>query len=417
MASQGKIQVDLLLNTLQAKGQLEAFVSRLTKAGGFAGVGGFDIKEAARKWPALFNQVASEFGVKLQQATVGGIAGGIQKLSKYVVGRGLSNLAFGNLTAGVAGLSGAAFASGNPYALAAAAAVNLSVAFGKLTAEMYKWAEAGAKLFQRAAAVGLTSGQTFLAQSYAQLLGVSPDQIENLLLRGQFGSGQRSGGGARGGIAASIPGLGYLAGRGPSGAGEVQQITNMAKSLKDYADSIKKTLAEDVALTQRAAGFNERVTLGFDRVKQEIEVFKMTVVSDLAPVLNVLTEAFARFFHNLSLLADRAKPLFDKLIAGLIGIISIKSPNLGASIAAAAFGTSELPQNNQRVTPFQRGGATALEKMGLVIGGGHDKVLTKLTQIEQNTRAIANHLRSGILSAPPFGHDALGLYDPKYNTP
>lgn len=358
----------------------------------------------------------------------GGFFSSLQgRLTSYAGGRAIANLAMGNFGGGFAGAAGVAASTG-PWGAAGAIAVSASVAlanaFVHLTEKMQQWAEIGAKLFQRAAKVGLSTGQTFLAQSYAQLLGVSPDQIENLLLRGQFGSGQRGGGGARGGLAASIPGLGYLAGRGPQGAGDVQQIQNMVASLGKFAEQIKETLAEDVILAQRAGGFNERVTLGFVRIQQEIEVFKMTVVQTFAPALNFMTEALTEFVHTLSILTENINGLIDKLrqnpyiqaaILGLFG--GSGSPLINA---LGAFAGGDIAQANKRTTPLQRGTATALERMGLVIGGGHDRVLLVLEKIEQNTRSLrwGGGSFGGAGGGSSWGSDPLNLLGPpQHNTP
>ena len=419
----GNIKVDLILNDAKAKGQIRDVEIALQK------LGYKSVQDAFNKNPGLSRAIASGVGIPIEQAMRQGVERGIKqaysgkpppviptffsglqgRLASYIAGRSLANVAMGNFGGGIAGGLGGLAASG-PWGAAASAAASAAIGLAnalKTATELLKnWAEAGAKLFQRAARVGLSSGQTFLAQSYAQILGVSPEQVENLLLRGQFG-----GRGGRG-IAGSIPGLGYLAGRGPQGSGDIQQITNMAQSLASYAASIRVTLAQDVVLVQRAAGYSERVSIGFERVSQEIEVFKMTVVEGFAPALNLLTATLADFTHAMSVIIDRIRNN-AAIQAAILGLAS----GLGLGNLMALFGNNNLSQHNFRVTPFQRGGASALEKMGLVIGGGHDRVLSVLQKIEQNTRITAGHLQYQ-WSNGQSSFDPLNLLGPpQHNTP
>jgi hypothetical protein len=423
----GKITASLVLDDAEAKRKLNDLRSYVAK------LGFKSLEQAIGQQPQLAAKIAKEIGVPFEfavrQGIERGIGGGLKvkrippiippplpfsgrpppvisgsqsslqgRLSSYLFGRTAANLALGNFGGGIAGGVGLVASSGGPFgqgaAIAASAAIALANALRHLVEMLKQWAEIGAKLFQRAAKVGLSSGQTFLAQSYAALLGVSPETLETLMLNSEFG-GRR----ARGSVG-SIPGIGNVSGRGAQGAGDIQQFANLAPSLSQFFASIRQDLQIDSAIAKQTAGYSERVSLGFTRVFQEFELFKMEAVQGFAPALNAMTNALTDFLHAINVItfAIRNNNLVQAAIAGLAGA---SGPggflNSLYGMTGQTFG-----QNNARNSPFTRGTASGLEKIGLVFGAGQDRVLSTLQKIEHNTRGLlhGNHDPLNLLGAP-----------------
>jgi hypothetical protein len=261
-----------------------------------------------------------------------------------------------------------------------------------IIAMLARWNEAGAQLFNRAAKVGLSSSATYYAGEIAKISGLDPSQVENLMLRSEFGS-------RRGGFRYQQQ-------------GQNQQLNNILKSTRDYIASISGFLESDARIMQNVAGINKRITLDIGNVLREWDVFKSVVASEFQKPFELMTRIIADFIHTATnLIATLASVI---RAYGLGFFTGLGVPNFASALFSNPAG---LSQNNSKQFAFQRGTATALEKMGLVIGGGHDKVYNKLSQIEQNTRIVAQHIGNGLLSGSSFGSDPLNLYAATHNTP
>lgn len=170
----------------------------------------------------------------------------------------------------------------------------------------------GSKLYLDAAKVGLSTERLARARNAAGLIGIDETEVENLLLRGEFGN-RRGGGNAtkpgsshRQGGAISI--LGELFGAySPSQLGDLQKAVNLNKEL---AMALKDTAAATYAESNSArAAYEELYNMKviWDDLKaifEDIVALLHPIITALTAAVDIILKGILNYYNNLLFIAQ-----------------------------------------------------------------------------------------------------------------
>lgn len=379
-----------------------------------------NVDQAFKQNPGLVNAIARGLGGSVEEAMAQGIsksgsrtppviphdargiAGIFQKFDRMLTGSGGLLSGFGRyeigrsamdalgLGGGVTGrLGGAAFMSlGNKIPNLTAAVVAGTLALDAFKVALHRIIEAieqGAKLFQQSRALGVSTGRTASFLNALGIVGIDPSMAMRLASYGEFG---RRGGGIGGqSVSGMLVSSGRSAGMGPE---EIQQIINMRKEL-DYAFQMTAQSSREMT---KAASINFDTAVQWRIFKEDFSAFWQQISALASPVLQKfiqILDVFVRLSNvglEMALALERSGIAFARIVAGFVSLVD---PSSGALLRAL------LPPNVPHSTPQRVGGSlrqshfSALERMGLVIGGT-DRSVQHLQNIDTNTRHMISQL-------------------------
>lgn len=361
---------------------------------------GKDIEKAFATQPGLVNALAGGMGLDLKSAlaksaSVGvkeGISEGVESVKsgnifarleekfkghgrllggfgRYEIGRSFMQSV--GLGGGVGGrLGGVALAGfGDKLPGLTAGILSLTVAIGLTKAALeglMKAAREGAKLYEQSRALGVPTAQ---ASSYIKTLGavgIDEGTAMRLAAYGEFGRGGRSGSSLRADVAGEMISSGL---RGGESALIVQQLKNFTKEINYTAEQLKET---NIAAAD-AAKANYSIVNEWNIVLEKIKTMFQQTAAIWEPV-----------FYGLSRTVGAAVDAENKMLHTIV--LFLQKHNI----------IPKEDTNPQKLTPFAREThVTALEKMGLVIGGGTSRSKNWLQEIAKNTAETVKAITGG----------------------
>ena len=411
-----KIQADMELN-LKPKldpAQIKQLLSNL-KSVGFGTTGFGTIEEGIAKNPDLTRSILESYGVSYEPAKPPVIAGSkppplpsiksgflgqlaalenkfsgstglLGSFSRYEVGHSFLDSigAGGGLGGRLGGVALAGFGGKLPGLTVAVAAATAAIQTMKLAIQtLIHAAEEGAKLYHQSRMIGASTARTALYKNVLRATGFDEGTALQLADYGQFvghgGNGARMTGGN---VAGDIQTAAVFAGM----KHEIQGIHN----LFEFIDQSSRDLAMASKVQSRAAKQNAQTIFQWEEFKIEFEAYWQGIAGLLGPafekilMLAVAIAEAANAFIGLALyIQNEIRKLPDALKIALSLI-----PGIGLLVP---FGSPDKAPLHLAL-PRRDSHFSALEKIGLVIGGGHDKVVTLLQQIARNTGRMAGQV-------------------------
>lgn len=350
------------------------------------GIGAGQNRPDRKAYEDFWSSTVPPFAVKqpsnifasLEQKLLGGAGHGSGLLGgfgRYEIGHGfLQSIGIGG--GGMGRIGGAALAGfGGKLPGLTIALATLTVAIDATKAAFQKLiqaAEEGAKLYQQGRSLGVGSQQASAFIKILGAVGIDESAALRLAANGQFRTG---GAGLRGAVSGMSVASGMRAGLSQL---EIQQLANMGQEIKFAATQLQGAIRQ----TANAAKENFNTTVQWLIFKEDFEAFwqqasaimgnaLQTLIVDLDTLLkgiNLIGEAIVKLRQNIP-------EIFHVIAGSMAPFLSFMTAPIARETAAHRVG------GFARDTHFG-----SLERMGLVIGGGHDRVFTVLQKIEQNTR-------------------------------
>jgi hypothetical protein len=249
--------------------------------------------------------------------------------------------------------------------------------------------EKGAKLFEQSAEVGKQPGNLFALQHTLGPLGISPDQLARLMVRGE---NPLKSGGRTMSLTDSLLG----AGRGIMQMGELQRITNM----REYIDLLGKEVGVDATVMQHVSQGLFNLKVEWEQLSREWNTLWSDIAEAIGPMLILVMQNLRRQLETVNFVLDGLRQ-FENSIFPQLGLAKILSgyPQGGLSnMQTGGFGSGA-----------QAGHVSAWERMGFVMSGGVSDTMERTAentrQIAQNTQSISEKLSNGYTFNPlmPFG--------------
>lgn len=244
----------------------------------------------------------------------------------------------------------------------------------------------GSRLFENAAAMGVTTGTASTVLKSLSAIGIDPQQAMRLAAYGQFRPGMNT---------AEIAGVTVSAGmRVGMSQLEIQQIMNMmpqlSRALHDLGPAMQQTAA--------ASESNFETMYQWRVFKEDFAAFWEQMAAVAGPVLRAAIES-----------VDYVTKGVNRLFKGLDNFIGVDIFGLDKGYALPDIDSSK---NNKRLIPELRDTHfSALERIGLVIGGGGHGVSANTKALQQLNVTIQ---RTNVLLDQQHGTPA---WQATYNRP
>lgn len=280
-----------------------------------------------------------------------GLLGGF---GRYEVGQAFMHSigAGGGVAGRLGGTAFTQFGAKVPGATVALAALTIAIEGTKIALRsLISAAEEGAKLYIQSRHLGYSTSGTASLNSLA-IAGLSQGRMGEIsrFLPNNFNGN-----------------MGQLLGASRISGGSIQEqqaILNLSQEIKE----IWVQTRDAAVFTANAARANFSIVKELAVVRTKLDTTKQLASSFFEPIIYGLARTFDKFLDYLNSILD-----------GYLRIAQYLHIIPGAGV------------NPSRIIPFQRETHfSSLERMGLVIGGQHDRVFTVLQAIERNTRPRNN---------------------------